>query len=215
MFTTPELNLDHPYNINHYHYLFLKCHPNIIIGEGFQRTNSYESLITEQQILKKRNEYWVILQGLFRDLNFWRSGGVVKNQNKFQIWMKNEMRHLEDANLTLVENSIQMVYDQCGNRYWIPIFVINLPVSYSDSGIITLNNDFEGKDVTFKIRSVRRDQDLVATYNTKDSVDLLVQELKMKENVEIVRLFIQGKQMTQTFGNYDITDESIVQAFLF
>ncbi|CAK95088.1 unnamed protein product (macronuclear) [Paramecium tetraurelia] len=208
MFTTPELYLDHPFNINRYQNIFFKYHPNVIIGEGFKRTYSYESLITEQQLLKKRNEYWETQ--IIGDQEVW-----IKLKQILDMDEESAKRHLEDANLTLVENSIQMVYDERGNRYQIPIFAINLPVSYSDSGIITLNNDFEAKDVTFKIRSVRWDQDQVATYNTKDSVEFLIQELKVKENVENVRLFIQGKEMTQQFGNYDITEESIVQAFLF
>lgn len=109
-----------------------------------------------------------------------------------------------------------------GNRYQVPIFVINLPISFCDSRMETLNNDFEEKNITvtdivyfqFKIRSVRWDNDLVVTFNTKDRVELLIDELKVKENVENVRLFINGKEIITNFGNYNINDESIVQAFL-
>ena len=46
MFAQPEFDISHPHNINRHYELFFKYYPDTIIGEGFKRTNQYESLIS-------------------------------------------------------------------------------------------------------------------------------------------------------------------------
>ncbi|CAD8101599.1 unnamed protein product [Paramecium sonneborni] len=89
MFTQPQLDITHPHNINHYYSKFFQYHTNTFIAQGFKRTNQYQSLITEQQLLQKRNEFWETrIEGnqdiwqILRDVLNMDEGNFIYNKQK-------------------------------------------------------------------------------------------------------------------------------------
>ncbi|CAD8130889.1 unnamed protein product [Paramecium sonneborni] len=128
MFTSPQLDFANPHNINHFYRQFFKYDPNTFIGEGFKRTIQYESLITEQELLQKRNEFWET-----RTEGNWEKLKEVLNMDD-----ENAKVALEEASIIMDGNNIQVAYDMFGNKYpfQMRIFIFNSNLCYQFTCIL-------------------------------------------------------------------------------
>ena len=169
------------------------------VGEGVKRTKAWTASISSLELYKLREQFW-----------------SSRNTGTHQSWMSLKQAAeadagsaaliLELAGLFVENGSMTVCYDNLGNRYTIPIFVLNDP-SALKSGVQF--NTTEGDNLSIKIREAGKDVDL--DIRNTESV-LALKQIYGKRNV---RLFFGGKEMqdNRPLWTYGLEDGMVIQVF--
>jgi hypothetical protein len=115
-----------------------------------------------------------------------------------------------------------MCVDTKFNKYEVPIFCINEPISYAQETIAEKNLNFEYSDESLqvKVRSVKyptEDVSLTLKSSTEISeAKLQVRIQKCIPDTEVIRFFYNGREMidSKTLGNYSYTVGTVIQAMI-
>ena len=89
----------------------------------------------------------------------------------------------------MLSGSIQMNVDARGNKYEVPVFCINEPLSFSGETMAekNLNNQFEDSPVKIKIRSVLfPDNDCTLEVKMSTTVEDIKIALRAAKNIELL-----------------------------
>ena len=54
----PMLDPSHQFNVNNKYTFLIKWFPDEFTGQGYRKTNKYISLVSKEELEKKRNEFW-------------------------------------------------------------------------------------------------------------------------------------------------------------
>ena len=123
---------------------------------------------------------------------------------------------LKQYRLTMPQGLLQQVYDERGQRYDLPPFVINPALKYG------VNNKPKKESVPFKPQDIRvtfrsaKFKDTSLDINTNDMIEDIKQKLMKELNVfKKIKLFYAGKELVDSLsvGNYPIKDQYIIQVF--
>ncbi|KAM3129929.1 Ubiquitin domain-containing protein 2 [Paramecium bursaria] len=205
--------------------------PEQFVGVGIRRTYSYTTKLLKEELYEKRIEYWGIYYKSFQyqkqKLNLNHHVGILsdkllKNKMKvkflLQFFSAQSLIILANADLKLINNSLQQIYNSQGKQFDVPIFMINEPqyfptVKFCDTNIIQNFNEDEFEVI---LRSSRLLNDISIQIQSKDSVVVLKQKVKEIVKVEKCRLFVNGKELQDhhQIGNYSISYGTIIQAFM-
>ena len=113
-----------------------------------------------------------------------------------------------------------MCVDNKFNKYEVPIFCINEPISYSHDKIEDkdLNMEYEDKAVEVIIRSAKYPNgDIRLNEHTTSEIEIIKSTIKAMKELEPsvrVRLFYNGREMMdeKTLGNYNYQGGTVIQA---
>ncbi|CAD8079665.1 unnamed protein product [Paramecium primaurelia] len=206
------IEITHPLNVNQKYNSYFTLIPDQFVGTGIKKTNQYESRLSKEEWQQKRVEFWE---------------SRIEGQKENWITIKAALEAdegtaktlLQAADLKLIKNSMQIVFDNHGQKYDLPVFVIHNPISFPQKQSYDQNlyQNFDRKVVKFKLRCTKWNTDKEISYNTGDKVELLIKELQSQENPQKMKLFVNGREMKghNMFGNYGVQDNSVVQAFMF
>ncbi|CAD8191030.1 unnamed protein product [Paramecium pentaurelia] len=206
-------SINHPLNVNHKYNNYFQIIPDTTVGKGIKMTNQYTSRLSREEWLEKRKEFWESrVEG---EKVYWQSiQKAIEEQDE-----ANALAILNACDLKLVNNSIQLLYDNSMHKYDVPIFMINEPQSfpstkYCDAGLI---QNFQETELKIKVRSNKLPQDFEVLTHTNQSITEL--KTKVQESApgsEQCRLFFKGREMRNhhLIGNYQLKDGEMVQAFM-
>lgn len=121
----------------------------------------------------------------------------------------------------MLNNNIQMCVDSRFNKYEVPLFCLNEPLSYAQETIAEKNLNFGYSDaaIKVKVRSVLfPNEDVIMDLNFKTEVSGVKEALRQQKQLgeKGIRLFYSGREMAdnRTLGNYNYTEGSIIQAMI-
>lgn len=122
----------------------------------------------------------------------------------------------------MLNGNIQMCVDTKFNKYEVPVFCINDPLSYAQETIAekNLNFDYNDESLQVKVRSVRfPTEDLVVAAKTSVPIGDLKRQLRQQKaipDVEGIRFFYNGREMIddKTLGNYSYSVGTVIQAMI-
>jgi hypothetical protein len=129
---------------------------------------------------------------------------------------------LQELRISMLNGSIQMCVDTKFNKYEVPVFCINDPLSYAQETIAEKNLNFAYSDeaLQVKVRSVKYPtEDLLVAAKTSATIGELKVQLRQQKGLadsEAIRFFYNGREMIddKTLGNYSYTVGTIVQAMI-
>jgi hypothetical protein len=129
---------------------------------------------------------------------------------------------LQNLRISMLNNNIQMCVDTRFNKYEVPVFCINDPLSYAQETIAekNLNFDYSDEAIQVKVRSVRfPTEDLHLTAKTSAPLGELKAELRRQKSIpdnECIRFFYNGREMIddKTLGNYSYSVGTIIHAMI-
>ena len=131
------------------------------------------------------------------------------------------MAVLQSVRVTMLNNNIQMCVDSRFNKYEVPLFCLNEPLSFAQETIAEKNLNFQYSDaaVKVKIRSVAfPSEDVILNLNSKTGVAEVKNALRENKSLgdKGIRLFYGGREMSDnhTLGNYSYTEGSVIQAMI-
>ncbi|CAK69581.1 unnamed protein product (macronuclear) [Paramecium tetraurelia] len=214
------IEITHPLNVNQKYNSYFTLIPDQFIGTGIKKTNQYESRLSKEEWQQKRVEFWDSrIEGQKEN---WATIRAALEADEGTCYSKlgTAKTLLQAADLKLIKNSMQIVFDNHGQKYDLPVFVMHNPVSFPQKQSFDQNlySSFDRKIVKFKVRSTKWNIDKELSYNTGDKVELLIKELQSKEEPQKMKLFVNGREMKghNMFGNYGVQDNSvIIQSILF
>lgn len=131
-------------------------------------------------------------------------------------------RILQELRIGMLNNNIQMCVDTKFNKYEVPVFCINEPISYAQETIAekNMNFDYSDENMQVKVRSVRfPTEDIVLTLKTSTEVGEAKIQLRTAKQIpdnEVIRFFYNGREMidSKTLGNYSYALGTIIQAMI-
>jgi hypothetical protein len=129
---------------------------------------------------------------------------------------------LQELRISMLNGNIQMCVDTKFNKYEVPVFCINEPLSYAQETIAEKNLNFAYSDeaLQLKIRSVKYPtEDLILAAKTSATMADLKRQLRQQKSIpdsESIRFFYNGREMIddKTLGNYSYAVGTIVQAMI-
>lgn len=204
----PYLNVDHQGNINQKYAHMMKIHKDETTGKGMRATNSYSSKISQEELQKKRAEFWETRveanKSSWDALKF-----ACENTETLTI-----VEVLTASGIKLIKKSLQMSYDDDGYRYDLPIFLINDPKEYLKEE--EENDDMKLSRLKLILRIVGKDYPVES--NTTDKVSTLKDHLKKmhpESASKSVRMFFAGKEMNdaKSIGKY-LTEDGVITVFM-
>lgn len=129
---------------------------------------------------------------------------------------------LRNHNVLMINNSIQLSVDHKFNRYELPIFCINEPISYESATIENKNLKMEYSDKISQLTvrcSKFPNENIKISEHSSTMIELIkatIVALKSMPHETKMRLFYNGREMKDdcTLGNYNYVDGAIVQAMI-
>ncbi|KAM3129930.1 Ubiquitin domain-containing protein 2 [Paramecium bursaria] len=213
--------ITHHLNVNHKYSSYITLIPDKFVGTGIKRTNLYTTKLSKEEWNDKRKEFWE--SRLESEAPFWhaiRQAVEEKEESQSLIILAN-------ADLKLINNSLQLLYNSQGQKFDVPVFMINEPqqfptVKFCDANIIQNFNEgsFQVTKLSYnkkvKIRSSKFPTDISIEIETKDSIVVLKQKVQEIAKVGTCRLFLSGRELHDhhQVGNYSISNGTIIQAFM-
>jgi Ubiquitin family len=124
--------------------------------------------------------------------------------------------------ISMLNGNIQMCVDTKFNKYEVPVFCINEPLSYAQETIAekNLNFDYNDEALQVKIRSVKYPtEDLVVPTKSSATVAEFKRQMRQQKSIpdsEGIRFFYNGREMIddKTLGNYSYAVGTIIQAMI-
>lgn len=165
------------------------------VGEGLKRMRGYICNIEEDELIKKRNDFWssqfegneevwCLLQSF--------CNGEFSNSDLTEL--------MQGSCLTTYAGCINVVYDSKGNLYEIPNYCIHLPLKYDIPKLAVL----EPQDQIINLRLRNGATDYLLEFSNKDSILSLKRHLQKEINsqqpgtvkgTDKIRLFFRGKEL--------------------
>lgn len=108
------------------------------------------------------------------------------------------------------------------NKYEVPVFCINEPMSFAHETMAEKNLNFQYQQTALKlrIRSVLfPNEDLNLQMNSNSSIAEVKNMIREKKSIEAtknIRLFFGGREMSdnRTLGNYNYIEGTVIQAMI-
>lgn len=193
---------------------------DLYIGDGIKRTNAWHGTVSNNQLRKRREEFWKS-QKTGNRLVWHCIRQAIETDSESALLM------LDMNQITTENNTLSVCYDHNGFRYEIPAWVINDPIKFSSQDLGTeINNVCKSQTSTqsdayieLKLRNASNPQDVIL----KLSNSLKVKSLKQMYcsqlrnlNSSQVRLFFGGKELKDEHCLSDLNIENgmVIQAFI-
>lgn len=185
---------------------------HLFSGEGIKRTPSWEAEITRQELAVERERFW----------------GTRSSGNR-RIWLQLkqaiEADHLSAAmllqmgSISVQNGSMTACVDADGNRYEIPIYVLNDPMHFSEDQVAPqrkAHKSMEVKNIELKVRSMTTQRDRTVTLSNSATVGELKARLKQESQepeLAMCRLFFSGKEMKEdeTLMSFGVRQGMVIQ----
>jgi hypothetical protein len=115
-----------------------------------------------------------------------------------------------------------MCVDNKGNKYEIPVFCINKPISYSEARLQdrNLKNDYQDENVEVAVRSAKYpNSDIKFSQKASCEIEAVKATIKAVRDLSKetkIRLFYNGREMMEdkTLGNYGYQQGTVIQAMI-
>lgn len=117
-------------------------------GQGIRRTNSYETMLTKEELEKARENFWSNCESESESIAAWKmlrlicesEYGIISHKI---IKIATALNILKDCGIVLYQNNIQISFGPTGEIMYLPLYVINFPKRYSKN--IQQNPDISTK----------------------------------------------------------------------
>jgi len=210
----PFLALESPYNINHKYAHFFKVIRAEFVGSGIKKTHGYKSKLPLEEVYKKRVEFWETrVEG---EPSAWKALREASEAPEVDA-----VRALGRAKLKLVNSSLQLAFDNHGNKYDVPIFCLNDPSVYDLPKKKEVNREaLTGKAINVKFRMLGMTTDIVMQILDNCTVRQMKEDYVIKLNdpnvgAHSLRFFFGGKELDEKalIAEYNIQEDLVVQIF--
>lgn len=183
-------------------------HENRYSGQGCKRTQAWETTATREEVAKKCDEFWnTQVEGNEGVWNVLRAAASQSPSQAEQL--------LKASGLRLMNGLMTLIYDDRGNRYELPPFVLNQAVKYgvakSSPG---LPENHKKKTISIILRCARF-QDFQVTLSNEElikSLKLNYAESKQLDPLKL-RFFYCGREMKDEFklAHYKVENQVVIQ----
>ena len=150
------------------------------VGEGIKRTFAWETEISRKGLDAKRQEFWSSRTEGSR--HAWNAIKAAVDADEGTAALL-----LESANIRLENDSLTLCWDRHGNKYEVPIFVINDPKTFTSGKLAPtkIKKLKENTEIKLKIRCFQLSTtDVIITINnSKTILDLKQAYIKEQEGV--------------------------------
>ncbi|KAK7486229.1 hypothetical protein BaRGS_00022552 [Batillaria attramentaria] len=174
--------------------------------------------LTEGQLRSKRDEFWDTAPAFEGRKEIWdalKAASYALETGDHAL----AQAIVDGANISLPHGTLLDCYDELGNRYQLPVYVLSAPTnliednSESDAGADTDANSSPGAEVPVKLRLSHLSKDVKVMVRTTDTVNKVKRMLHEKEGVEPERQrwFFGGKLLNDKLR---IEDARIPKGFV-
>jgi len=185
---------------------------HLFSGEGIKRTPSWEAEITRQELAVERERFW----------------GTRSSGNR-RIWLQLkqaiEADHLSAAmllqmgSIAVQNGSMTACVDADGNRYEIPVYVLNDPMRFAEDQVAPqrkAQKSMEVKEIEVKLRSMTTQRDCTVTLSNSSTISELrtcLLQQRQEQDFALCRFFFSGKEMKEeeTLLSYGLRQGMVIQ----
>ena len=129
---------------------------------------------------------------------------------------------LSQNRIHMLNGSIQMCIDHKFNKYELPVFCVNPPLSFESTKIEDRNLalEFEDKEVEVVVRSTKYPNgDIKFNEQTSATIDSIKDSIRAQKELSSdtsIRLFYQGREMKDGnyLGSYGYVSGLVIQAMI-
>ncbi|XP_046343201.1 ubiquitin domain-containing protein 2-like isoform X1 [Haliotis cracherodii] len=155
--------------------------------------------LTEGQLRSKRDEFWDTAPAFEGRKEIWdalKAAAYALETGDHAL----AQAIVDGANISLPHGTLMDCYDELGNRYQLPVYVLSAPtnlieeLSESDNGQDT-DNSSPGIEIPIKFRLSHTNKDIKMPVRTTDSVYKIKKRICEDEGIEVVRqrFFYSGR----------------------
>ena len=183
---------------------FPEVKEDIYVGKGFKKMKGYISNISEEELKKKRKDFWATrVEGNAETWKFLQE--ICENNEEDND--ENINAYLQAYGVKPYKKCLNVIYDLTGGLYEIPNYCINDPVRYE---IPNINKEKpEERKITFYVR--KQATIIKVSKSNYFNVFELKKYISNKLNAEPdkIRLFFGGKEMKndKEIWFYNVTDD--------
>ncbi|ESO87853.1 hypothetical protein LOTGIDRAFT_219753 [Lottia gigantea] len=148
--------------------------------------------LTDGQLRSKRDEFWDTAPAFEGRKEIWdalKAAAYALETGDHAM----AQAIVDGANISLPHGTLMDCYDELGNRYQLPVYVLSAPtnlideLSESDTGQETDANSSPGIEIPIKFRLSTTNKDIKLYVRTTDSVLKLKKRIFEEEGVEVLR----------------------------
>lgn len=148
--------------------------------EFYTKSFKFDKKITEKQLLSKRDEFWDTaphFEGKFEIWNALRAAVDAAENKNFQL----AQAIIDSANIILPNGCLNDCYDELGNRYQLPIYVLMKPTNLTKS-ISNKNEEIDSPG--FDENSLSKiSKSAITKSKVTNEENIILNELKYDENI--------------------------------
>mmetsp|Transcript_21575 Transcript_21575/g.39464 ORF Transcript_21575/g.39464 Transcript_21575/m.39464 type:complete len:221 (-) Transcript_21575:39-701(-) len=184
-------------------------------GEGVKRTKAWQSTITKEQLDAARSEFWRTRRVGRRHV--W---ATIKSAVEADAATAALLLNMQE--ITIENNCMSVCTDNTGQRYDIPIFIINDPVKFVIPGQKKKKAPSPPKNesVTIKIRAMPLQKETKLQFETGKRVVELKQAFLASDNavgdMTTLKLYFAGRELKDddALNTYCVKNDMVVQALV-